>query len=87
MALLRLTALLLALLTVVYACLWAWVRAGQRARLEAEWARERPPLPRHTHVAIGLDARRPALRRRLVLWVYAVPVAVVAAAVLWFELA
>lgn len=85
MVALRLGALLLGCLTVVYACLWLWIRAGERARLEAEWARERPPLPRHTHVAIGLAAGRDALRRRLVLGVYVVPVAVMAVLAGWFN--
>ena len=70
---------------MVYVCLWFWVRAGARARLEAEWERERPPLPRHTHVEIGLAAGRDALRRRLILGVYAAPLATVAALVLWLN--
>ncbi len=86
MALLRISAVLLILLTIVYASLWLWVRAGERARLEAEWARTRPPLPRHRHVAIGLDASRAALRRKLLLWVYGVPMAAVGALVVWFEI-
>ncbi len=71
--LLRLLGLLLACLTVVYVCVWAWLRSGERARLEEEWARERPPLPRHTHVAIGLASQSDRLRWPMILGVFVIP--------------
>ena len=82
LALLRLFGLLLVALTVVYVCLWAYLRAGQRARLEAEWRDTQPPLPLYRHVAVGLDSSAPRLRRRLLLGVYVVPLLALAA-VIW----
>jgi hypothetical protein len=74
MVFLRILALLLVALTGIYLSLWMFFRAGEKARLEERWAAERPPLPRHTFVKIGLDAYSDTLRRRMVLWVYVVPV-------------
>lgn len=83
LALLRLAAILLIGLTVIYACLLLWLRAGERARLEAEWEAERPPLPRHTHVGIGLAAHRRRTRRKLIWGVYLVPIAAICA-LIWY---
>jgi hypothetical protein len=69
-------------LTVVYWSLWQYLRAGDRERLSEEWRRDRPPLPEHTYVEIGLKDAAPRLHRRLVLGVYVVPLTVVGAAVL-----
>jgi hypothetical protein len=74
MILLRIFALLLVALTGIYVSLWFYFRAGEKARLEDRWAAERPPLPQHTFVKIGLSAYSEALRRRMILWVYVVPV-------------
>ena len=87
LALLRLAGMLLVGLTVVFACLHLWFRAGERDRLEAEWEAERPPLPRHTHVEIGLAAYAPRLRRRLVWGVYIVPIVAIGALVWWLDYA
>lgn len=87
LGLLRLLAFLIGCLTVIYVCLWFWLRAGARVRLEAEWDRKRPPLPRHTHVRIGLAAERDALRRRLIWGVYVIPVTVFLALAGWLNYA
>ena len=71
--LLRLILVLGVSLTVIAVCLWFWHRAGLRDRLEAEWERTRPPLPRHRYVQNGLDADKPRLMRRLVWGVYVAP--------------
>lgn len=78
----RLIVIVALALAVVYWSLWQYLRAGQRDRLARQWARERPPLPEHTHVEIGLREAAPALRRALVLWVLVVPLAALAAAIL-----
>jgi hypothetical protein len=81
----RLILILAVALTVVYWSLWQYMRAGHKDRLAEEWARDRPPLPRHTHVEIGLREAAPRLRRQLILWVYVVPVSVVTATILIFN--
>ncbi|MCK0169086.1 hypothetical protein MWU52_16140 [Jannaschia sp. S6380] len=73
----RLALILLVALTVIYWCLVFWFRAGERARLEAEWERERPPLPQHTYVEIGIRDYQGSLRRRLLWGVYVVPIAAI----------
>ncbi|CUH23067.1 hypothetical protein JSE7799_00615 [Jannaschia seosinensis] len=73
LGLLRLVVLLLILLTTVYWSLVLWFRAGERARLEAEWREEQPPLPMHTHVEIGLRDYVGDLHRKLIWGVYVVP--------------
>jgi hypothetical protein len=83
-ALLRVTVLLAIAMTIVYWCLLFYLRAGERARLEARWRAERPPLPRDRFVQIGLDDYGPTLRRRLIWAVYVVPGAVIAALV-WYN--
>lgn len=74
LGLIRLAAMFLVALAVVYWSLLLWFRAGERARLEREWERERPPLPRHTHVAIGLGRYLGRLKPRLFLGVVVLPV-------------
>ncbi len=77
LGLLRLMAMLLVALTIVYWALILFFGAGERARLAAEWERDRPPLPRHTYVRNGIREYRRGLRRRLLWWVYLVPIAAV----------
>ena len=72
--LLRLAVILLIVLTVVYWCLVFWFRAGERARLEAEWRQEQPPLPMHTYVENGIRDYQGSLRRKLLWGVYVVPI-------------
>lgn len=72
--LLRLFAILIVLLTVVYWALVFYFRASERDRLEAEWEAEKPPLPMHTHVDIGIREYQRSLRRKLLWGVYIVPI-------------
>jgi hypothetical protein len=81
----RLIVILAIALTVVYWSLWQFLRAGQRERLSAEWRETRPPLPEHTHVEIGLREAAPALRRKLVIGVYVLPLTVAVVALLSFN--
>ncbi|WP_299814044.1 hypothetical protein [uncultured Jannaschia sp.] len=84
-ALLRLVLMIVVGLTVIAVCLWFWCRAGARDRLEAEWARTRPPLPLHRYVKNGLDDRKPRLIRRLILGVYVAPITLLAVLVWTFN--
>ena len=74
LALARLAGMAVLGLTVIFVCLTLWFRWGERERLEAEWERERPPLPRYRHVEIGMAPYRERLRRRLIVGVYVVPI-------------
>ncbi|SFI97690.1 hypothetical protein [Jannaschia pohangensis] len=77
LGLLRLVVVLLVVLTVVYWCMVFWFRAGERDRLEAEWETEKPPLPRHTFVDIGMAEYKRSLRRKLLWGVYVVPITLI----------
>lgn len=83
--LVRLLGMTLLGLTVVFICLTLWFRWGEREKLEAEWERERPPLPRHTHVDIGMRVYRARLHRRLIVGVYVVPILVTCATIYAFN--
>jgi hypothetical protein len=83
----RLILILAVALTVVYWSLWKYVEAGQKERLAEEWQRERPPLPEHTHVEIGVKRQAPALHRKLVIGVYVIPLTVTAAVIHLFNTA
>ena len=85
MAVLRVFAIVLAFLTLTYACLWVYVRMGERARLQAEWHDRRPPLPEFRYVANGLEATRRRLRNRLILGVYVLPLTLLAVLIWWFD--
>lgn len=75
--LLRLVVILLVALTVIYWSLVFWFRAGERARLQEEWAREQPPLPEETFVENGMRDYQGSLRRKLLWGVYIVPVSLI----------
>lgn len=72
--LLRLFAVLMVVLTIVYWALVFYCRAGERDRLEAEWEAEQPPLPRERFVDIGIREYQRSLRRKLLWGVYIVPI-------------
>lgn len=72
--LLRLFAIFLVLLTIIYWSLVFYLRAGERDRLEAEWEAERPPLPRDRYVENGIRDYQGNLRRKLLWGVYIVPI-------------
>lgn len=76
-ALIRLFAIAIVLLTVIYLALYFYFRIGARDRLETEWEADRPPLPRHTYVEIGLRAYVRRLHRGLIVGIYAVPLLVI----------
>ena len=65
-------------LTVIYVCALFYARAVQRDRLEAEWDAEKGPGSRADYVDAGLEAYSQSLRRKLLLGIYVVPVAIVA---------
>ncbi len=77
----RLVVLLLVVSTIVYVSLWFYARSAQRERLEQRWEEEGRPGNRDLYVQEGLESERYALRRRLLLGVYAIPFAVLVAVV------
>jgi hypothetical protein len=74
----RLALMLLVVSTVAYVSLWFYARAVQKERLERRWEEEGRPGDRDLFVRQGLESDRYALRRRLLLGVYAGPFAVLA---------
>lgn len=73
--LIRLLAVAAVALTVVFVCLLAYFRAGEKARLEANWSGDGS---KEAHINDGLAGFMPRLRRRLMIWVYAVPLSLIA---------
>ena len=61
-------------LSAIYVCLSLYARAARREKLEAEWSEHRSGV-REEFVARGLASYQPGLRRRLILAVYAAPLA------------
>ena len=61
-------------LSAIYLCLSLYARAARREKLEDEWAEHRDGV-REEFVARGMASYQPGLRRRLVLGVYAAPLA------------
>ena len=76
---LKLFAIAMVLLTVVYVCLSLYSRAVRRDKLEAEWEREGMEGDREAFVEQGLTEYDGSLRRKLILGVYIVPITLVAA--------
>ncbi|MGR3485016.1 MAG: hypothetical protein ACU0BF_06695 [Paracoccaceae bacterium] len=65
-------------LTIVFACLYGYARASRREALEEEWQVTGRVGDRDAHVAAGLTAYEPTLRRRLAIWVFGVPLGALA---------
>ncbi|MEL7165200.1 MAG: hypothetical protein AAGL96_06960 [Pseudomonadota bacterium] len=64
-------------LSIVYISLSLYSRSRARARLEEEWGEGPRDLPREAYVNAGLKAYDGSLRRKLILGVYVVPMALV----------
>ena len=79
MVMARLMAMVLAVLTVVFVCLWYYSRAAKREKLEAQWDRDKGPGRRESFVKAELAAYEPGLRRRLIWGVYVIPGSLMAA--------
>lgn len=65
------------LLTVVYVVLSFTARRAERKRLAEEWELEGLPGDKDEHVRTGLAVYDRSLRRKLILGVYFVPLAVI----------
>lgn len=67
-------------LSVVFICLWFYFRARKRENLEAQWrTKSDPAQSREAFVSDGLAVYDPLLKRWLILGVYVVPSALIAA--------
>lgn len=75
---LRVILILLAVLTVVYVSLLFYFRAGQREKFEREWHEKGMAMDRSDFIETRLKQAEPQLRRRLVIGVYVVPMALFA---------
>jgi hypothetical protein len=77
----RLALMLLVVLSIIYVLVSLYSRSVRKEKLEKQWD-EAPqsdaPGARDAFIAAGLQAYRGSLRRRLILLVYVVPVAVIA---------
>ncbi len=82
MALAKLALPMLLLLALAYVCLWFYIRAGRRARLERRWdekvAAGTPGMGRRENfVERGLLRHDPAVRWRLAIAVFGLPVVLI----------
>ena len=74
----RLVVILLVALTIVYVSLSLYSRSVRRGKLEAQWAEEGREGDRDAFVRAGLEDYDGSLRRKLILGVYVVPLALIA---------
>mmetsp|Transcript_28443 Transcript_28443/g.53217 ORF Transcript_28443/g.53217 Transcript_28443/m.53217 type:complete len:88 (+) Transcript_28443:1759-2022(+) len=77
MALIRVLLIVFLVLSVIYVSLSFYSRARRRDKLEAEWDAGGIASPRDTFVQEGLRTYDGSLRRKLILGVYIVPMALV----------
>lgn len=68
-----------AVLTVVYVAVSIWSRQVRRGKLRRRWEAEGRPGDRESYVQEGLEDYDDSFRRKLILLVYIVPLAVVCA--------
>lgn len=71
----RTSLMLIAVLTLVYVCLYFYLRDGARMRLEAEWDDAGRPGDRGPWVAERLEHKSRRMLRWLILPVYVLPLA------------
>ena len=74
----RLLIILFVALTIVYVSLSLYSRSVRRAKLEAEWEEEAMQGDRDAFIKQGLAEYDGSLRRKLILGVYVVPLALIA---------
>jgi len=77
--LLRLLLVAFVILTVAYAAVSIWSRQVRRGKLKAQWNEEGRIGDRETYIRQGLEEYDDSFRRKLILLVYIVPLAVVGA--------
>ena len=77
MAVIRLFIIVFIGLSIVYIALSFYSRAKRRDKLEAEWDEGGINMPRDAFVRHGLEEYDGSLRRKLILGVYIVPMALV----------
>lgn len=70
----RMAIILIAVLTVVYVCLYFYWRAGLKERLEEDWVMEGRPGDRDDWVDLRLRPRARRISRWLIFMVYVVPI-------------
>lgn len=86
MAFLRLLAMLLVALTVIYVGVYFYLREAHREKLEREFSPEATELQRTAFVKAGVDAYAARMRAVLALVVYGIPLTVFAALILFSNL-
>lgn len=77
--LLRLLLVAFVILTVAYVAVSIWSRQVRRGKLKARWEEEGRTGDRETYIREGLEDYDDSFRRKLILLVYIVPLAVVGA--------
>ncbi|MEM1272868.1 MAG: hypothetical protein AAGF88_03570 [Pseudomonadota bacterium] len=70
-----------AFLTLVYVCVFYYLREGQKMQLEEDWAAAGRPGDRDHWVRERLNPIADRIMRRLVLWVYFLPLAALIAVI------
>ena len=72
----RVGILLLAVLTVLYFCVFLYLREGRKMQLEDDWIAAGQPGNRDAWVGERLRPQADRLMRWLILWVYVLPITV-----------
>ncbi len=65
------------ILTVIYAGVSLWSRQVRRGKLKRRWKEEGRPGEREAYIKAGLEEYDDSFRRKLILLVYIIPLAVV----------
>ena len=76
-ALARLLVIAFIFLTIVYVALSLYSRSVRRGKLAREWEEDGVPEDKDTYIKRGLEEYDDSLRRKLILGVYIVPLALV----------
>ena len=71
----RIAIVMLIALSVVYVCMFYYLRAGARMRLEEDWVQEGRPGTREAWVDARIGPAASRIRTWLVVCVYVIPVA------------
>jgi FtsZ-interacting cell division protein ZipA len=83
LALLKLILIGGAVLTVIYIVLSLWSRRMRRGKLDREWQDTGRPGARDAYIEAGLKEYDGSVRRKLILGVYIVPMAVIGTIIYW----
>ncbi|MCY4304798.1 MAG: hypothetical protein OXC62_08505 [Aestuariivita sp.] len=73
----RIIVIVLVVLTVVYVCLSLYIHSLRRQKLEAEWEQQVKAEDCESYVQSELEKGKSAIRRKLLFFVYVIPLSAI----------